>query len=246
LFYFHHVLHIRLVVKINVSSLSKKLLLFSMAWVRKLFGLKITKWLFGITLFMVIATWFCNYWVITSTRNQLFNRVENVPCRKVGLLLGTNKSWHGAENPYFKYRIDAAVALFKSGKIKHIIVSGDNHLSYYDEAKDMKDSLLKQGIPDSCITLDYAGFRTLDSMVRCLEVFGQDSVTVISQAFHNERAIFIANYYKMHAIGFNAQDPPAIFSVQTKVREYLAKFKAVLDLYVLHTSPHFLGQKEKI
>ena len=217
-----------------------------MSWLKKLLGLKVIKWALGLGIFLAICTWFCNHWVITSTGSQLFNTVESAPYRKVGLLLGTNKSWHGAENPYFKYRIDAAVALFKAGKIKHIIVSGDNHLSYYDEAKDMKDSLLKQGIPDSCITLDYAGFRTLDSMVRCLEVFGQDSVTVISQAFHNERAIFIANYYKMHAIGFNAQDPPATFSIQTRIREYFAKSKAVLDLYVLHTSPHFLGQKEKI
>ncbi|MGB9154729.1 MAG: ElyC/SanA/YdcF family protein [Alphaproteobacteria bacterium] len=199
-----------------------------------------------IAVFGIAITWLCNHWVISSTKDQLFNTVESTPYRKTGLLLGTNKSWHGTENPYFKLRIDAAVALFKAGKIKHIIVSGDNHLSYYDETKDMKDSLLKQGVPDSCITLDYAGFRTLDSMVRCLEIFGQDSVTVISQAFHNERAIFIANYYKMHAVGFNAQDPPAMFSIQTKVREYLAKFKAVLDLYVFHTSPHFLGEKIKI
>lgn len=207
---------------------------------------KLIFWLVSPAIVFIALTWFCNHWVISSTSGQLFNTIESTPNRKVGLLLGTNKSWHGTENPYFKYRIDAAVALFKAGKIKHIIVSGDNHVSYYDEAKDMKDSLLKQGIPDSCITLDYAGFRTLDSMVRCLEVFGQDSVTVISQAFHNERAIFIANYYKMHAIGFNAQDPPATFTIQTRLREYLAKFKAVLDLYVLHTSPHFLGEKVKV
>jgi SanA protein len=217
-----------------------------MSWLKKLFGLKLVKWATGLFILVVIITWFCNHWVITSTRSQLYNTVETVPFRKVGLLLGTNKTWHGAENPYFKYRIDAAVALYRAGKIKHIIVSGDNHLSYYDEAKDMKDSLLKQGVPDSCITLDYAGFRTLDSMVRCLEIFGQDSVTVISQAFHNERAVFIANYYKMHAVAFNAQDPPTVFSLQTRVREYLAKFKAVLDLYVLHTSPHFLGDKVKV
>jgi SanA protein len=217
-----------------------------MPWLKKLLSLKVVKWAIGLLVILLITTWFCNRWVINSTRSQLFNTIANVPYRKVGLLLGTNKSWHGAENPYFKYRIDAAVMLFKAGKVKHIIVSGDNHLSYYDEAKDMKDSLLKQGVPDSCITLDYAGFRTLDSMVRCLEVFGQDSVTVISQEFHNERAIFIANYYNMHAVAFNAQDPPAMFSVQTNAREYLAKFKAVLDLYVLHTAPHFLGEKVKI
>ena len=217
-----------------------------MSFLHKLYSLKIVKWLLVIVCIIIVSILVCNQWVISSTRNQLYSNINGLPFRKTGILLGTNKSWRGTENPYFKYRIDAAVDLFKAGKIKHIIVSGDNHLTYYDEAKDMKDSLIKQGVPDSCITLDYAGFRTLDSMIRCLEIFGQDSVTVISQAFHNERAIFIANYYKMHAVAFNALDPSPAFSFQTNVREYFAKFKAVLDLYVLHTSPHFLGQKVKI
>ncbi|MDP1746339.1 MAG: ElyC/SanA/YdcF family protein, partial [Bacteroidota bacterium] len=95
---------------------------------------------------------------------------------------------------------------------------------------------------DSCITLDYAGFRTLDSMVRCLKIFKQKNVTVISQAFHNQRAVFIANYYDMNAVGFNAKDVPNRFSTKTRFREYIAKFKAVLDLYILHKEPHFLGE----
>jgi len=210
------------------------------------FFVKTAKWLGIITIVLLIAIWWCNHLIISSTKNQLYSNVDSIPFRKTGLLLGTNKAWRKGENPFFKYRIEAAVTLFKAGKIKHIIVSGDNHVSYYDEAKDMKDSLMKQGVPDSCITLDYAGFRTLDSMVRCLEVFGQDSVTVISQGFHNERAIFIANYYKMHAVAFNAKSPSALFSFQTNVRESLAKFKAVLDLYIFHTAPHFLGEKVNI
>lgn len=217
-----------------------------MSFAKKLFSVKTLKWVAMVLILAVGVLLGCNYWVVSSTKKQLYSNINDIPFNKMGLLLGTNKSWRGTENPYFKYRISAAVALFKAGKIKHIIVSGDNHIAYYDEAKDMKDSLLKQGIPDSCITLDYAGFRTLDSMVRCLEIFGQDSVTVISQSFHNERALFIANYYKMHAIAFNAADPTPAFSLQTDVREYFAKFKAVLDLYVLHTAPHFLGQKEKV
>jgi len=208
--------------------------------------IKIVKWMAVICLVLFISIWWCNHLIISSTQKQLYSNIDSIPFRKVGLLLGTNKSWRGGENPFFKYRISAAATLFKAGKIKHIIVSGDNHISYYDEAKDMKDSLVRQGVPDSCITLDYAGFRTLDSMVRCLEVFGQDSVTVISQEFHNERAVFIANYYKMHVVAFNAKSPSALFSFQTDVRESLAKFKAVLDLYVFHTSPHFLGEKVKI
>jgi SanA protein len=176
----------------------------------------------------------------------LYNSVADIPYRKVGVVLGTNKSWHGMENPYFRYRIEAAALLYKAGKIKRIIVSGDNHLSYYDEAMDMKHALVKLGIPDTVITLDYAGFRTFDSVVRCYEVFGQDSVTIISQEFHNQRAIFIANYYKMKAVAFNAAEAPSSFMLYNDVREYFARCRAVLDLYVFHTTPHFLGKKEKV
>ena len=213
---------------------------------KKIFKIKLLRWLFALLLVLFIGIWWCNHWVISSTKKQAYSNVDSIPFRRVGVVLGTNKSWHKEENPYFKYRIEAASTLFKAGKIKHIIVSGDNHISYYDEPKDMKDALVQMGVPDSCITLDDAGFRTFDSVIRCKEVFGQDSITIISQEFHNQRALFIANYYNMSAIAFNAEDVPKLFSFDTRVREYFAKCKAVLDLYVFHASPHFLGQKEKI
>ncbi|MBL7889912.1 MAG: YdcF family protein [Bacteroidia bacterium] len=188
-----------------------------------------------------------NYWVIHSTRSQLYSEVASTPQNDIGLLLGANKkSSRGGDNLYFKNRIKAATDLFKAGKIKHIIVSGDNHIKEYDEATDMCDALIWEGVPDSCITLDYAGFRTFDSMVRCLKVFKQKNVTVISQEFHNQRAVFIGNYYEMNVIGFNAKDVPAKYSIKTAIREYFAKLKAVLDLYVFHTEPKFLGEEVKI
>lgn len=188
-----------------------------------------------------------NCWIIKSTRKQIFSVVDKVPNNDVAILLGASKLLrNGHENLFFKYRIEAAAELYKSGKIKHIIVSGDNHKKEYDEATDMRDALISKGIPDSCITLDYAGFRTLDSMVRCLKIFGQKDVTIISQAFHNQRAVFIANYYEMNAVGFNAKDVPNRFSIKTRFREYIAKFKAVLDLYILHTEPRFLGESISI
>lgn len=188
-----------------------------------------------------------NYWIIKSTRLQLFSDVNEIKKNDVAILLGASKkSRNGNENLFFKYRIAAAAELYKAGKIKHIIVSGDNHKKEYDEATDMRDALILQGVPDSCITLDYAGFRTLDSMVRCLKVFGQKNVTIISQEFHNQRAVFISNYYGMNVVGFNAKDVPNQFSVKTRIREYFAKFKAVLDLYILHTEPKFLGDAVSI
>lgn len=213
---------------------------------KKVLKNKLFRWLLAVFILALTGVGLCNYWVISSTKDQIFKDIQAVPFRKVGIVLGTNKSWRGEENPFFKFRIEAAAALFKAGKIKHIIVSGDNHLSYYDEPKDMKDALVKLGVPDSCITLDYAGFRTFDSMIRCKEVFGQDSITVISQEFHNQRALFIANYYKMTAVAFDAKDVSKTFAFETTVREYFAKCKAVLDLYVFHSEPHFLGDKIKI
>ena len=208
---------------------------------------KILKWS-SLLLFILVALVIgCNYFIINSTASQLYSGTDKIPSNDVGLLLGASKtSKSGRTNLFFKYRMEAAQELFKAGKIRHIIVSGDNHKMEYDEATDMCDALVALGIPDSCITLDYAGFRTMDSMVRCLKVFGQKNVTVISQPFHNQRAVFIGNYYDMNVVAFNAKDVPNQYSIKTKAREYVAKFKAVLDVYILHTTPKFLGKEIKI
>jgi SanA protein len=110
----------------------------------------------------------------------------------------------------------------------------------------MRKALLANGIPDSSITLDFAGFRTLDSVVRCKEVFGQDNFIIISQHFHLERALYIAKKFNINAIGFAAQNPPEKYSFKTNVREYFARTKAIIDLYFLNTQPKFLGKKEII
>ena len=207
----------------------------------------LTKWTAYLFITIVVALVISNIWIIKSTSKQLYSDINSIPTNKVGILLGASKKLaSGYNNLFFKYRIEAAADLYKAGKIKHIIVSGDNHKKEYDEATDMRDALIEQGVPDSCITLDYAGFRTLDSMVRCLKIFGQNDVTIISQEFHNERAAFIANYYKMNVVAFNAKDVPNQFSLKTRVREYFAKFKAVLDLYVWHTEPKFLGEAVEV
>jgi SanA protein len=205
------------------------------------------KWGLIFSLFLLAVVVTSNYWIIKSTKSQIFNDVCKIEPRTTGLVLGTSRlNRYGRPNLFFKYRIEAAASLFKAGKIKHIIVSGDNSKTEYDETTDMHDALVNAGIPDSCITLDFAGFRTLDSVVRCLKIFGQTDIIIISQEFHNQRALFIANHYKMNALAFSTRDVPASYSLRTTIREYFAKFKAVLDLYVLHKQPHFLGGEVKI
>ena len=123
-----------------------------------------------------------------------YNTINKLPQNDVALVLGTSKyTVNGYQNPYFYYRIEAAAKLYQAKKVKHILVSGDNRLKSYNEPKEMQQALEKRGIPTKAITLDYAGFRTLDSVVRSKEVFGQKRITIVSQKFHNHRALFIAN-----------------------------------------------------
>lgn len=194
-----------------------------------------------------LVVWLCNFWIEQSTRKQVYSDPTAIPANQVGLVLGTSKyTIRGYENPYFSHRIQAAVVLYKQGKIKHILVSGDNGLKEYNEPRYMLKSLLAAGIPEKAITMDFAGFRTLDSVVRSKEVFGQGSITIISQKFHNQRALFIANHRAIEAIGFNAKDVPLTLSVKTRIREAFARCKAVLDILILNKQPKFLGEKEII
>jgi SanA protein len=187
------------------------------------------------------------FWIEFQTQDRLYSKIDAIPTKKVALLLGTAKYLrHGRINRYFKYRIDAAVQLYKAGKIKHILASGANHTRHYNEPKEMKKALMAQGVPKEAITLDYAGFRTLDSVIRCKEIFSQTDIIVVSQPFHNKRALFISDFYGIKAIGFNARDVPLRHDLKTPLREILARSKAVLDLYVLGTQPKYLGEKVKV
>ncbi len=171
-------------------------------------------------------------WVWWSTRDQMYSRVEDVPHHKVGILLGTSRYFMPEHtlNLFYVYRIKAAVALFNAGRIDYILVSGDNRKKAYNEPRMMLSDLLKCGIPRERIVLDYAGFRTYDSMLRCRDVFGEKEVVVISQPFHNARALFIANRCGMSAVAFNAHDVQAAKRVKNFFREKGARVKMLLDL----------------
>jgi len=208
------------------------------------------KTIFGIAggvLVLTAATVFAtDRWVTGSTRKQLYSDVQQIPHNKVGLLLGTAKFLKdGWINYYYQYRIDAAVALFQAGKIDFILISGDNGTEHYNEPETMQADLIARGIPKEKIFLDYAGFRTLDSILRCREVFGESKVTVFSQPFHNQRAIFIAHHKEVAAIGFNARDVNRYGGLRTQAREKLARVKMLLDL-VFDKQAKFYGEKIKI
>lgn len=195
---------------------------------------------------MVILILGINFWIVSSTQDQIYYTLDELPPKEVALLLGTSKrTAKGGDNKYFKERIEAAARLYHSGVIKHIIVSGDNNTIYYNEPRDMFKALEEQGVPQSVITLDFAGFRTLDSVVRSKMVFGQDEVLIITQDFHCYRALFIARYYGIDAIAFSADNKDEL-PASLAVREILARFNTILDLYIFDKSPKFLGDKEPL
>ena len=183
-----------------------------------------------------------------AAEGHTYGNTDNIPYNKVGLLLGTNPVGpSGGPNYYFTYRIEAAVKLFEAGKISYILVSGDNHSKAYDEPMCMKEALMEKGIPESAIYLDYAGFRTLDSIIRAKEIFGQDSFAIISQKFHNERAICLARHYGISAVGFNAKDV-RMAATNLKiaiVRESMARVKMYIDI-LFDKQPKFLGEHIEI
>lgn len=199
--------------------------------------------LFLIIILLILFPFGADFLIHANAKKKTFNSVENIQHNKVGLLLGTSKYVkEGGINLYFKWRIDAAVQLFNSGKIDYILVSGDNSTQYYNEPETFKKELISRGIPESKIVLDYAGLRTLDSVIRSKKIFGQSSITIISQEFHNERAIFIAERNGIKAIGFNAKDVGKGLGIKVKQREFLARSKALLDV-IMRVQPKHLGEE---
>jgi len=198
----------------------------------------------GVALLLLVLL--LNYKVKNDVKESMYDNITETPSKKVGLLLGTAKYVKGGWiNLYYTHRITAAVELYKAGKIEYILISGDNGRESYDEPTLMKEDLMAAGIPESAIYLDYAGFRTLDSVVRCKIIFGELDILVISQQFHNERAVYIARAKGMQAIGYNAQDVNAKYGFKTHIREYLARTKMFLDLW-FHKEPKFLGEEIQI
>ena len=201
--------------------------------------------LFGVVgVYLILAS--CDSIIENATIDRTYWNLKEVPKNKVGLVLGTsNRLVGGGPNPYYTNRIKATLELFKAGKIDYVLVSGDNSTQYYNEPTVFKKDLVLGGIPSEKIFLDYAGFRTLDSMVRAKFIFGLDSVTIISQKFHNERAIYIAEQKGLYAIGYNAEDLSIKYGLKVHLREYFARVKVFIDL-ALNTQPKFFGEKIEI
>lgn len=180
------------------------------------------------------------------SKGKVFNKIEKLPENKTGLVLGTSRFLRdGTKNPYFEGRMNAAAELYFAGKVKALILSGDNATMEYNEPMIMKRHLLMRGVPDSIMYLDYAGFRTLDAVVRAKEIFRQDKYTIISQEFHSKRAVFIAYTKDIDAVAYNAFTPKVPKHFSTNLRESFARVKVFIDL-LTNKQPKFLGDSIEI
>jgi SanA protein len=196
---------------------------------------------------LVLVVGLANYRIVTANRARLYSDPNLVPACDVALVLGTSARLRsGQPNPHFESRMNAAAELYRSGKVRHLLVSGDNRRLNYNEPRQMRAALVKRGIPETAITLDYAGFRTLDSVVRARQVFRLERCIIVTQRYHNTRALEIARARGLDAWGYCAPDVSFASSFPTECREVLARTVTVLDLYVWHRQPYFLGQPEPI
>ncbi|ULH14629.1 YdcF family protein [Deinococcus sp. KNUC1210] len=207
---------------------------------------RVWPWLGVLCVALLLGLVLTNRVVERAAVGRHFSSVSDLPARKVALVLGTSPSVAGRPNPYYTARMDAAAALYRAGKAQAFILSGDNSTRFYDEPSAMKRDLIARGIPAARLYLDDAGFRTLDSVVRAQKIFGQSSFVVVSQKFHNERAIFLARRRGLDAIGYDAADVVGVGGLKTQARELFARASAVLDVTLLKTQPKFLGAAIKI
>lgn len=198
----------------------------------------------GWTLAAFALVWAASSWwmVNRNAEGRTYTAIESIPAREVGLVLGCSRQLpDGRSNTFFANRIQAAARLYRAGKVSYLLVSGDKHGPAYDEPSDMRESLILAGVPADRIFRDDAGFSTRDSILRARWIFGQTHLTIVSQEFHNQRAIWLARREGIDAIGYNAPEVTLYGSFGTRLREVLSRANLMLDFLGLRTPARPLG-----
>lgn len=184
-----------------------------------------------LTLIAVVFAITANIIVISKTSNKVYHSIHEIPSKEVALVLGTSKrTLKGESNSFFQHRMEAAAALYKNNKVKKLLLSGSS-TQYYNEAKDMKEALVKLGVPESVIMVDMEGDRTYASIDRCVNVFNQRDIMIITQEFHAFRALYISDSYDIEAVAYCAEEVPVYSSTKVNIREFFARPKALIDIY---------------
>jgi SanA protein len=203
---------------------------------------RLTKFLLWCILLVIAVTGACNWWLLQANAGAIHGHPALVTATDVALVLGTAPRLSSGPNRFFEARMNTAAQLWRERKAFHFLVSGDHGQRSYDEVTAMRDALISRGIPADAITLDHAGFRTLDSMARARQIFGVQRMIVVSDDWHLPRAIFLARAEGIEAEGACFESVPWQVSAKTRTREWFSRVKAVVDVYVLRTKPKFLGE----
>ncbi|HEX4895004.1 MAG TPA: ElyC/SanA/YdcF family protein [Solimonas sp.] len=209
---------------------------------------RLQRWVAGIAIAVPVFVLLCNRWVINSSDAYIYKDWALLPMNDFGVVLGTSRYLeNGKPSPEFNGRIAAAAELYRAGKVRHLVVSGANPDASYNEPRAMRRALVKAGVPEKAITLDFAGFRTFDSVVRAEAVFGLHQFTLVTQRYHSYRSVFLGRKLGLRVVAYLA---PARadggMGVRNPPREVLARVRAVLDIFLLRTQPRFLGEPEHI
>ncbi len=206
---------------------------------------RVRQWLLGLGLSAAAVIWGVyelSRSVVRAAGPYVYEIAADLPPNEVGLVLGTSVYTRaGSPNPLFAYRMDAAAILYRAGKVKHLLVSGANPDETYNEPRKMYQALIGSGVPPEAITMDFAGFRTLDSVVRATRVFGLTHYTIISQRFHCYRAVYIARRNGADVVAYATPEVTRHLPLRTRLREIMARLQAVLDVRVFNTQPRHLG-----
>lgn len=186
-----------------------------------------------------------NWRVSDAAQGRVYLDAKKVPARPVGLVLGTSPGFHGVPNAFFERRLDAAAALYRAGKVRCLLVSGDHGSRYYNEVEAMQKGLVKRGVPAEKIALDHAGFRTLDSLVRAKKVFDIDQAVIVTDGFHLPRALYLAGQNGIDAVGLSSVPLTAPAARRPAIREIGARALMMIDV-LTHRQPRYLGPHEPL
>jgi SanA protein len=202
--------------------------------IRRRFGRMLRRAKYPLVALLLFIVW-CNYQVIQSADRAVHDSLEELPERRTGLVLGTSKYLlTGGINPYFRHRVEAAAALYRSGKVEYLLVSGDGRSEPYNEPRYFSEALAELGIPEKRIIRDRKGLSTIDSVLRCGYRYGEVDCIIVTQRFHAQRALYLAHNYGMdRAVGYAAMSVSSAVGLKVLFREIFARVKAVLEVHLL-------------
>ncbi|MGB3642399.1 MAG: ElyC/SanA/YdcF family protein [Rivularia sp. (in: cyanobacteria)] len=195
-----------------------------------------------------VTTLALNLYVKTQYNSRRYNNPNQIPPQRVAIVLGAG-IYNDQPSPMLADRISAAVQLYKLGRVKKLLMSGDNSSEDYDEVTVMQRYAVKLGVPQKDITLDRAGFKTYQSCYRAKEIFGVKQAVIITQNFHLPRAVYLCNQLGVDAVGLGTPDWESYRRdtvMRYTFREYISTIKALWQVHITRPQPTYLGPFEGI